>query len=109
MTVTPVTGKWNLAKTFEKAITSDFTINISGISEATQYEVWANGSAISAVWVKGKSGAISVTKSFRTLSVAFEDISKLTVKLLNASGDQVGLAELSGTTTDSTGSGAMNY
>ncbi|TGE31852.1 FecR domain-containing protein [Desulfosporosinus sp. Sb-LF] len=104
MMVTPVTGTWNLGKTFNDAITSDFTINVIGISEATQYEVWANGSAIS-----GKINIIGANNYFRTLSVAFGDMTQLTVKLFDASGNQVGQSILSGTTTNGNGSGAMNY
>ncbi|SPF52226.1 exported hypothetical protein [Candidatus Desulfosporosinus infrequens] len=98
--VTSATGTWNLV---QGVMTSDLTINVSGLSEATQYEVWGNGMAISE-----KINISGANNYLRAWPTAFENMSLLTIKLFNAAGDQVGQATLSGTTTNGSGSGTLN-
>lgn len=95
-----ITGTWNLAN---GVLTSDLTINVSGLSEATQYEVWANGLGVSS-----RLNISGANNYFRTMNIAFADISQLTLKLFDASGNQVGQATMSGTTNNGAGSGTMN-
>ena len=97
----PVTGTWNLT---QGVMLSNLTIQVSGLSSATQYEVMGNGLAISPL-----ISIIGTNNNFSTLGITFQSMAPLSLKLFNASGIQVGQATFNGTTINGIGSGTLNF